>query len=82
MASEEEIDRTRAYADKILNRRNEVAKKSEDTQGKIKLILYIIAALVVIGIIVYIIYQAYSVPEPPDILTEIKQFINQIPPKS
>lgn len=81
MASNEEFEKATSYANKILNNRENIKKKQVDTQGKLKFILCIVGVLAVIAIIVYIVYTAYSVPEPLDILSEVKQLLNQIPPR-
>ena len=55
-------------------------KKKADTTSNLKIALYILVAIVIILVLIYIIHRAYKIPDPPSILDEVKDMTNQINP--
>lgn len=66
------------WAESIIQKRQHSVERHQNTTSNLKIALYVAGAIVVIGILIYIIQRAYKVPDPPSILDEVKNMIYQV----
>lgn len=65
------------WAESIIQQRQHSVKQQQTTTSNLKIALYVAGAIVIIGILIYIIQRAYRVPDPLSILDEVKSMISQ-----
>lgn len=75
--TEEEWNKVKSWAEKILKGREEGKKKSVDKITTLKHIALIVVIALMALALIYIIYRAYTVPEPKSLEQEVSEMIEQ-----
>jgi len=80
MSGDKEFKDSLLWAETIVQERQHNTKKKVDATSNLKIALYVLVAVAVILLLIYIIHRAYKIPDPPSILDEVKDMTNQINP--
>lgn len=73
--AEEEWQKIVKWATKIVNAKNEEKKKTNNTVATLKYVALVVIIVLTALALVYIVYRAYTIPEPKTLNQEVNEMI-------